>query len=409
MASPNPTPTSTPNNIRTRILILSDTHGLVPCAEGKTHLPSYDSYSEQSGEPVFLSAFRQPLPRADVVIHCGDLTKHSTPAEYADTLAMLASLDCSLKIAIPGNHDMALDERSWPVPDRRHSRDDDREQQQPGGGGGGGRKDGGRGRRKKADFPAVIRGMVAEARVTSGVHVLVEEGTYDFALGNGARLRVYASPWTPVFGGWGFQYRGAHEFRVEPGTDVVVTHGPPKGVLDRTLYGGERAGCGYLMRAVERVRPRVHCFGHIHEAWGAMVRRWEEGKDVVVENLDSVEGAWDDKPAVMREKVARRNVWAEKRARTVDLCHFSTTPGAADEDRGPDTNGATLSGGFEPGRDTLFVNAAIVDIGYEPRNMPWLVDLELPRADQDDAARARETAARIARDYERAQTAAESI
>jgi hypothetical protein len=64
---------------------------------------------------------------------------------------------------------------------------------------------------------------------------------------------------------------------------------------------------------------------------------------------------------------------------------------------------------FEPGKDTLFVNAAIVDISYQPRNIPWLVDLELPLADEEDVARASETAARIERDAMEAERLAASV
>jgi multisite-specific tRNA:(cytosine-C5)-methyltransferase len=36
----------------------------------------------------------------------------------------------------------------------------------------------------------------------------------------------------------------------------------------------QRAGCGDLFAAVARARPRVHCFGHIHEGWGAKKVVW---------------------------------------------------------------------------------------------------------------------------------------
>ena len=49
--------------------------------------------------------------------------------------------------------------------------------------------------------------------------------------------------------------------------DVLVTHGPPYGILDRTARG-QRVGCEELLPVVERLRPRLHLFGHIHEAYG---------------------------------------------------------------------------------------------------------------------------------------------
>jgi hypothetical protein len=46
------------------------------------------------------------------------------------------------------------------------------------------------------------------------------------------------------------------------------------GVFDKTDEG-ERAGCPDLFKTVTRVRPALHCFGQIHEAWGAKSVRWK--------------------------------------------------------------------------------------------------------------------------------------
>lgn len=50
-------------------------------------------------------------------------------------------------------------------------------------------------------------------------------------------------------------------------TDVLITHGPPYGILDLN-FEDLKVGCEELMRAVIRVQPRLHIFGHIHEAYG---------------------------------------------------------------------------------------------------------------------------------------------
>jgi hypothetical protein len=34
---------------------------------------------------------------------------------------------------------------------------------------------------------------------------------------------------------------------------------------------------------------------------------------------------------------------------------------------------------IEPGKETLFVNAAIMDVSYRPVNAPWVVDIDLPK------------------------------
>ena len=85
-------------------------------------------------------------------------------------------------------------------------------------------------------------------------------------------LRFYGSPWQPWFFDWAFNLeRGAplaEKWALVPDdTDVLLTHGPPSGVLDTTSRG-ERVGCEELAAALRRVRPRLHVFGHIHESYG---------------------------------------------------------------------------------------------------------------------------------------------
>ena len=47
-----------------------------------------------------------------------------------------------------------------------------------------------------------------------------------------------------------------------------MTHGPPKGILDRNA-GAIECGDEILAKEVrERVKPKFHLFGHIHEAYG---------------------------------------------------------------------------------------------------------------------------------------------
>lgn len=50
-------------------------------------------------------------------------------------------------------------------------------------------------------------------------------------------------------------------------TDVVVTHSPPYGILDQ-VEAGKHYGCPYLLEAINRIKPRYHLFGHIHQDRG---------------------------------------------------------------------------------------------------------------------------------------------
>ncbi|PYE48345.1 hypothetical protein [Deinococcus yavapaiensis] len=61
---------------------------------------------------------------------------------------------------------------------------------------------------------------------------------------------------------------GAHWKRVPTHVDVLVTHGPPLGVLDRLEDDSASVGCPLLRERVKVVRPRVHVFGHLHVGHG---------------------------------------------------------------------------------------------------------------------------------------------
>lgn len=52
-----------------------------------------------------------------------------------------------------------------------------------------------------------------------------------------------------------------------------LTHGPPAGILDEVI-DGTAVGCESLASHMPALRPRLHLFGHIHEAHGAVVRNW---------------------------------------------------------------------------------------------------------------------------------------
>ena len=86
-------------------------------------------------------------------------------------------------------------------------------------------------------------------------------------------LKFYGSPHTPFFCDWSFNLpRDGDELRkawakIPSGLDVLVTHGPPFGILDRTP-SGEQVGCALLLERIETVRPRYSVFGHIHDSYG---------------------------------------------------------------------------------------------------------------------------------------------
>ncbi len=86
-------------------------------------------------------------------------------------------------------------------------------------------------------------------------------------------IRFWGSPWQPEFCDWAFNLPRKGEAlrrvwsRIPPGTDVLITHGPPYGVLDQ-VGAGEHLGCEELRARLAAVRPRLHVFGHIHDGHG---------------------------------------------------------------------------------------------------------------------------------------------
>jgi Icc-related predicted phosphoesterase len=65
--------------------------------------------------------------------------------------------------------------------------------------------------------------------------------------------------------------------KIPDSTDILLTHGPPHGICDASRHQDEdtrqiffiNAGCPHLTETVlNRVKPLVHQFGHIHEAYG---------------------------------------------------------------------------------------------------------------------------------------------
>ncbi|KAM3082305.1 hypothetical protein ACMFMG_004749 [Clarireedia jacksonii] len=117
----------------------------------------------------------------------------------------------------------------------------------------------------------------------------LEEGTHTFTLKSGSSFNVYASPYTVGSGGWAFPYKSnedrfnapnqtaankisVSENPIPLGVHIVMTHGPPYSILDQV--DGQNLGCPNLLRAISRVRPMMHCFGHIHEGHGANIVTW---------------------------------------------------------------------------------------------------------------------------------------
>ncbi|MBX9671337.1 MAG: metallophosphatase domain-containing protein [Candidatus Obscuribacterales bacterium] len=86
-------------------------------------------------------------------------------------------------------------------------------------------------------------------------------------------VKIFGSPWTPTFFDWAFMKDRGEPIRhywnaIPEGLDLLVTHGPPWGILD---FCGDHVGCADLLTIVTeelKTPPKYHIFGHIHEGYG---------------------------------------------------------------------------------------------------------------------------------------------
>jgi len=177
-------------------------------------------------------AERVAIPDGDLLLHAGDLTMQGSEAELLRAARWLGTMQHRFRaiVAIPGNHDFGI-----------------------------------------AADPEGYRELFR----ANGVTLLIDEA----AVVEG--LNVYGSPWQPWFYDWAYNFPqdddGAFARQtwaaIPRNTDVLMTHGPPYGILDKTFGGQDtRAGCPYLLAAVQGLAPRlqVHLFGHIHEGYGQL-------------------------------------------------------------------------------------------------------------------------------------------
>lgn len=161
------------------------------------------------------------VPGGDLLVHTGDFSGKGRPAEIAAFGVFLANLPHKHKVIIAGNHDFLFEED------------------------------------------------IEQAKALLGdVTYLQDSGTEIDG------LRIWGSPWQPRFFDWAFNLDRGLELKqkwdlIPDETELLLTHGPPHGTLDITTRG-EAVGCEELTLALERVQPRVHVFGHIHEAYGVL-------------------------------------------------------------------------------------------------------------------------------------------
>jgi Icc-related predicted phosphoesterase len=103
-------------------------------------------------------------------------------------------------------------------------------------------------------------------------------------------VKVWFSPWSNIFGDWAFmevesELRKKYA-KIPDDTNIIVSHGPPKGFGDRTLpiWTGrsEQVGSTSLLEQFQALPNASHLIcGHIHEARGTYVLQSDPSKEVI--------------------------------------------------------------------------------------------------------------------------------
>ena len=176
------------------------------------------------------------LPKGDVLIHTGDCSNFGTFSEIKNFAEWFAALPgYTYKIFVPGNHDVLMDGEFYDVYYNEWSYTGKKESTQK------------------------IYNLMSKL----GIIVLVD---HSVTINN---LKFYGSPWTLQGNPWqtGFQLQentiGEKWKMIDKSTDILLTHSPPFGIGDRTVYGGEKTGCKKLRETIfDTVTPLIHIFGH---------------------------------------------------------------------------------------------------------------------------------------------------
>lgn len=81
-------------------------------------------------------------------------------------------------------------------------------------------------------------------------------------------IKFYGSPWQPRFFDWAFNVDRdkihVHWEKIPKDTQILITHGPPFDILDKVIGRNDSLGCESLLDHINRIRPALHIFGHIH-------------------------------------------------------------------------------------------------------------------------------------------------
>ncbi len=159
------------------------------------------------------------LPDGDVLIHAGDSTSRGRAHEIDAVNTWFGKQKHKNKILIAGNHDFGFEQDVF------------------------------------------ARNQIIHAHYLEDEELIIDG------------VKFWGSPWQPRFFNWAFNLERGAPLRkkwdlIPKDTNVLITHGPPFGILDMTDRG-EPVGCEALRpKVLELEHLKLHVFGHIHESYG---------------------------------------------------------------------------------------------------------------------------------------------
>lgn len=169
---------------------------------------------------------KMQIPYSDILIHCGDITMSGDLDQLESAAEFYKALPHKHKVFVAGNHDKGFDY-----------------------------------------YPVAARKIFEDAGL---IYLQDSEVTLD-------GLRIYGSPMSPTFGYWSFMADRGESIKrywdaIPSGLDILITHGPPFGYLDRLKHEELYVGCQDLLNAVLATKPKYHAFGHIHVNGGSIMK-----------------------------------------------------------------------------------------------------------------------------------------
>jgi len=183
----------------------------------------------------------QDLPGGEILIHAGDISSVGYQHEILEFCKWFDGLtQYELKLFIAGNHDWGFIE-------------------------------------KEKFFTNREVAIPEKTKETLNTYKLIEylmDSSIKYQNGDGPEINIYGSPWQPEFYNWAFNLpRLGKELEekwnnIPENTDILITHGPAYGYVDRVIGQTEHLGCELLTKRIKEIKPKIHVCGHIHTGHG---------------------------------------------------------------------------------------------------------------------------------------------